>query len=56
MLNDFYSVMGTAGNIITDGSQALNRTDEVMGGLSKFWFLRSKIPQKDSIPLLGEAW
>jgi phospholipid/cholesterol/gamma-HCH transport system substrate-binding protein len=56
MLNDFYSIMGTAGNIISDGSQALNRTEDVMGGLSKFWFIRNKIPQKDSIPLLGEEW
>ncbi|MDR0516149.1 MAG: MlaD family protein [Fibromonadaceae bacterium] len=56
VLNDFYSVMGTAGNLILDGSQTLNRTDDVMGGLSKFWFVRGKIPQKDSIPLLGEAW
>jgi phospholipid/cholesterol/gamma-HCH transport system substrate-binding protein len=56
MVGELGAVMGTAGNIITDGSQTLNRADDFIGGVSKFWFLRSKIPQKDSIPLLGDAW
>jgi len=50
------TVMGTTGNIITDGSQTLNRADDFMGGLSKSWFLRSNIPKKDSIPLLEDTW
>ncbi|GHV17277.1 mce-related protein [Fibrobacterales bacterium] len=56
MVNDLNSIMGTAGNIITDGSQTLNKADDFMGGVSKFWFIRNKIPQKDSVPLLGDAW
>ena len=56
MVNDLNVMMGTAGNIITDGGQALNKADDFIDGVSKFWFLRSKIPQKDSIPLLGDAW
>jgi len=49
-------IMGTTGNIITDGSQTLNRADDFMGGMSKFWFIRNKIPKKDSIPLMGDTW
>jgi phospholipid/cholesterol/gamma-HCH transport system substrate-binding protein len=56
MVNDLGVVMGTAGNIIIDGSQTINKADDFMGGISKFWFMRSKIPQKDSIPLLGDTW
>jgi phospholipid/cholesterol/gamma-HCH transport system substrate-binding protein len=50
------NVMGTTGNIITDGTQTLNRADDFMGSMSKFWFIRNKIPKKDSIPLLGDTW
>ncbi|GBU23631.1 hypothetical protein R83H12_00247 [Fibrobacteria bacterium R8-3-H12] len=50
------TVMGTTSNIITDGSQTINRADDFMGGLSKSWFLRSNIPKKDSIPLLEDRW
>ena len=56
MVHELNSVMGTATNLITDGSQTINRTDDFVGGVSKFWFIRNKIPQKDSIPLLGEEW
>jgi hypothetical protein len=56
MVNGLNSVVGTAGNLITDGSQAVSRTDDFVSGISKFWFLRSKIPQKDTIPLLEDAW
>jgi phospholipid/cholesterol/gamma-HCH transport system substrate-binding protein len=54
--NGLSTIMGTADNIIMDGSQTLNRADDFVGGISKFWFLRNKIPKKDSIPLLEEAW
>jgi len=56
MVNNLNTVMGTTGNLITDGSQTLGRADDFMGGVSKFWFLRSKIPKKDSIPLLEDTW
>jgi len=56
MVGNLNSVMGTTGNLITDGSQTLNRADDFMGGVSKFWFLRSKLPKKDSIPLLEDTW
>jgi len=56
MVNKLNNVMGEADNLLSDGSQTLNRTDDFIGGASKIWFLRSKIPQKDSIPLLEEAW
>jgi hypothetical protein len=56
MVSELGAVMGTAGNIITDGSQTLNRADDFIGGVSKFWFFRCIFPQKDSIPLLGDAW
>ena len=56
MVEGLNNVMETTGNLITDGSQTINRADDFMGGMSKFWFLRSKIPQKDSIPLLEDTW
>ena len=56
MVSGLSNVMGTTSNIITDGSQTLNRADDFIGGVSKFWFLRSKIPQKDSIPFLEDTW
>ncbi len=56
MVNDLNSVVGTAGNLITDGSQAINKADDFVGGVSKFWFMRSKIPKKDTIPLLEDVW
>jgi phospholipid/cholesterol/gamma-HCH transport system substrate-binding protein len=57
MVNELSSLTGAAGNVITDGSQTINKADDFVSGVSKFWFLRSKIPQKDSIPLLGgDTW
>jgi len=56
MVNDLNSVVGTAGNLISDGSQAINKADDFVGGVSKFWFIRNKIPQKDTIPLLEDIW
>ena len=56
MVSDLNSVVGTAGNLIIDGSQAVNKADDFMGGVSKFWFIRNKIPQKDTIPLLEDVW
>jgi len=56
MVNGLNTIMGTTGNLITDGSQTLGKADDFMGGVSKFWFLRSKIPKKDSIPLLEDTW
>jgi len=47
---------GMVNGIITDGTQTINKADDFMSGVSKFWFLRSKIPQKDSVPLLEDTW
>jgi len=56
MVDDLAPVVGSVGNILTDGSQTLNKTDDLVGGVSKFWFIRGKIPKKDTIPLLEDAW
>jgi len=56
MVGNLNTVMSTTGNLMTDGSQTLGKADDFMGGVSKFWFLRSKIPKKDSIPLLEDTW
>jgi phospholipid/cholesterol/gamma-HCH transport system substrate-binding protein len=56
MVKDLNSVVGMTGNVITEGSQTLSNTNDLVGGVSKIFFIRSKIPQKDSIPLLEEAW
>lgn len=56
MVDDLNPIVGSVGNIITDGSQTLNKTEDLVGGVSKFWFIRGKIPKKDTIPLLEDAW
>jgi len=56
MVHELSSITQPLNNLITDGSRVLNRTDDVMTGVSKFWFMRNKIPKKDSIPLLEETW
>ncbi|MCL2100863.1 MAG: MlaD family protein [Fibromonadales bacterium] len=56
MVDNLNSVVGATGNIISDGSQVINKTDDFVGGVSKFWFIRGKIPKKDTIPLLEDAW
>ena len=56
LVDNLSPVIGSVGNIITDGSQTLDKTDDLVGGVSKFWFIRGKIPKKDTIPLLEDAW
>ena len=56
LVDDLAPVVGSVGNILTDGSQTLNRADDLVGGVSKFWFIRGKIPKKDTIPLLEDTW
>jgi len=56
IVDDLAPVVGSVGNILTDGSQTINKTDDLVGGVSKFWFIRGKIPKKDTIPLLEDAW
>jgi len=56
MVNELNGIIGDAGSLFSDGSQTLNRADDFIGGASKFWLIRNKIPKKDSIPLLEETW
>lgn len=56
IVNELGLVAGSAGNLITDGAQTINRTDDLVSGISRFWFIRNKVPRRDSIPLLGDAW
>jgi phospholipid/cholesterol/gamma-HCH transport system substrate-binding protein len=56
LINSLDTTMRNVGNLITDGSQTMNKADDFIGGMSKFWFIRNKIPQKDSVPLLEDAW
>jgi phospholipid/cholesterol/gamma-HCH transport system substrate-binding protein len=56
LINSLDTTLHNVGSLITDGSQTVNKVDDFVGGVSKFWFIRNKIPQKDSIPLLEDAW
>lgn len=56
MVHEFSSIAQPLNSLLIDGSQTMSRTDDVMTGVSKFWFLRSKIPQRDSISSLEDAW
>jgi len=44
------------GSLVTDGSRTINKADDVLGGMSKIWFIRNKISHGDSVPLLEDAW
>jgi len=54
ILDDLKGVSGNVGNLMTDGTRTLQRADDLMNGVSKFWFIRSKIPREDTVPLLVE--
>jgi len=56
LINSLDTTVHEIGSLVTDGSQTVNKADDFIGGMSKFWFIRNKIPQKDSIPLLEDAW
>ncbi|MDR3000963.1 MAG: MlaD family protein [Fibromonadaceae bacterium] len=56
MVENLNSVVGATGNIISEGSQVINKTDGFVDGVSRIWFVRNKIPRKDTIPLLEDAW
>jgi len=56
LINSLDTTVRDIGSLVSDGSQTINKADDFIGGMSKFWFIRNKIPQKDSIPLLEDAW
>jgi phospholipid/cholesterol/gamma-HCH transport system substrate-binding protein len=56
LINSLDTTVRDIGSLVADGSQTINKADDFIGGMSKFWFIRNKIPQKDSIPLLEDAW
>ena len=55
IVNDLQGVSGQMGDLVLDGGQTLQRADDLMNGISKFWFIRNKIPTKDTIPLLTDT-
>jgi phospholipid/cholesterol/gamma-HCH transport system substrate-binding protein len=56
LINSLDTTVHNIGSLVIDGSKTINKADDFIGGMSKFWFIRNKIPQKDSIPLLEDAW
>jgi len=56
LINSLDTTVHKIDNLVTEGSHTVNKTDDFIGGMSKFWFIKNKIPKKDSIPLLEDAW
>lgn len=57
VLADFQILTRGVRQILNESTNKLERADDLMKGLSDIWFIRNRIPKKDTIPLLGgERW
>lgn len=57
LVDQLQGTASSVGGLLTDGTRTLQNADDLVGGISKFWFIRGKIPAKDTIPLLGnQSW
>jgi len=57
ILGDLQNLSRGASQLMVEGQSKLERADDLMTGLGSFWFLRNRLPKKDTVPLLGdEKW
>jgi len=57
IMGDLQNLTRGASQMMVDGESKLERADDLMKGLGSFWFIRNRIPKKDTVPLLGdEKW
>lgn len=51
------SLLGGAGNLLVDADQKLNKLDNLMDGMSKFWFIKRRIPNRIGVSnILEDEW
>lgn len=57
MLSNADVMLQSAGNLLIDGEQTMTRVDDLVGSMSKFWFIRNDIPDRDTVStIIDEAW
>lgn len=54
IIGDLRVLTHGASQLLVDGDAKLERADNLMTGLSSFWFIRNRLPSKDTVPLFGE--
>lgn len=54
ILGDLQTLTRSASDLLVDGEAKLERVDDLVTGVSKFWFIRNRMPKKDTIPILSE--
>lgn len=57
VLNDLQLLTRSAGKLLIDGETKLENIDGLVSAVSDFWFIKNRIPKKDTIPVFGdETW
>ncbi|HSQ42274.1 MAG TPA: MlaD family protein [Fibrobacteraceae bacterium] len=57
ILVDLKGLTRNARNLLVDGESKLESANDLMTGLGSFWFIRNRLPRKDTVPLFGsESW
>jgi len=57
IMGDLRILSRGATQMLMDGDAKIEKADNLMTGLSSFWFIKNRIPKTDSVPLLGdEKW
>lgn len=55
MLGDLKLLARNANHLMMGGEEKLERIDELVGSLNKFWIIRNRIPDKDTIPAMTDG-
>jgi len=57
IMGDLRILTRGASQMMLDADSKLDHADDLMTSLSRFWFIRNKIPQKDTVPTIGgDKW
>jgi phospholipid/cholesterol/gamma-HCH transport system substrate-binding protein len=57
ILVDLKTLTKGANELLIDGDAKVESASDLMTGIGSFWFIKNRIPQKDTVPLFGEeAW
>ena len=57
IMGDLQTLTRGASVMLVDAESKLEHADDLMTGLSSYWFIRNRIPKKDTVPVMGdEQW
>jgi phospholipid/cholesterol/gamma-HCH transport system substrate-binding protein len=57
ILGDLKTLTTGANELLVDGDAKIESASDLMTGIGSFWFIKNRLPQKDTVPLLGdEKW